>query len=62
MENTAKDFWKMLYEREVAVIVMLSELCEEGKVNCYIKSLSLAILIGTGTPISSLLISGPTLK
>ena len=32
MSNTAGDFWKMVYEREVAVIVMLSEFYEDDKV------------------------------
>ena len=35
MSNTAGDFWKMVYEREVAVIVMLSEFNEDGKVNVW---------------------------
>lgn len=34
MSNTTGDFWKMVYEREVAVIVMLSEFYEDGKVIC----------------------------
>lgn len=32
MRNTTEDFWKMLYERECAVVVMLSDLKEKGKV------------------------------
>jgi protein tyrosine phosphatase len=32
MSNTTGEFWKMVYEREVAVIVMLSEFYEEDKV------------------------------
>lgn len=32
LSNTTGDFWKMVYEREVAVIVMLSEFYECGKV------------------------------
>ena len=36
MSNTTEDFWKMLYERECAVIVMLSDIKEKGKVQCKI--------------------------
>ena len=32
MEETCRDFWKMVYERECGVIVMLSELAEKGEV------------------------------
>lgn len=32
MSNTTGEFWKMVHEREVAVIVMLSEFYEDGKV------------------------------
>ena len=32
MDNTIEEFWKMVYEKDVAVIVMLSELEEDGKV------------------------------
>ena len=33
MSNTTEEFWKMVYEKDVAVIVMLSDLVEDGKVN-----------------------------
>ena len=32
LEETCRDFWKMVYERECGVIVMLSGLVEEGQV------------------------------
>ena len=31
MESTARNFWKMIYNRRSAVIVMLSDLVEGGK-------------------------------
>jgi protein tyrosine phosphatase len=34
MEETCRDFWKMVYERECGVIVMLSGLVEAGRVTC----------------------------
>jgi len=32
MSNTQEEFWKMVYEKEVAVIVMLSQLEEDDMV------------------------------
>ena len=32
MQSTARDFWKMVYDRKCGVIVMLSDLVEEGQV------------------------------
>ena len=34
MESTARDFWKMVYDRKCGVIVMLCDLVEDGKVLC----------------------------
>ena len=31
MESTARNFWKMIYDRKSAVIVMLSDLMEGGQ-------------------------------
>ncbi|XP_071962138.1 tyrosine-protein phosphatase non-receptor type 21-like isoform X2 [Antedon mediterranea] len=35
MENTVKDWWRMVWEQEVLVIVMLTALEEDGKQKCY---------------------------
>ena len=32
MKSTCRDFWKMVYEKECGVIVMLSDLVENGEV------------------------------
>ena len=32
MKFTCRDFWKMIYERECGVVVMLSDLVENGRV------------------------------
>ena len=32
MNSTCRDFWKMVYERECGVVVMLSDLVENGEV------------------------------
>ena len=32
MKATCRDFWKMVYERECGVMVMLSDLVENGEV------------------------------
>ena len=32
MESTARDFWKMIYDRKCGVIVMLCDLMEDGEV------------------------------
>ena len=32
MQSTARDFWKMVHDRKCGVIVMLSDLVEEGQV------------------------------
>ena len=32
MKITCRDFWKMIYERECGVVVMLSNLVENGRV------------------------------
>ena len=34
MKFTCRDFWKMIYERECGVVVMLSDLVENGRVGC----------------------------
>ena len=35
MENTARDFWKMIMDYKVSAIVMLCGLEENGEVNYY---------------------------
>ena len=35
MQSTARDFWKMVYDRKCGVIVTLCELMEAGKVCIY---------------------------
>ncbi len=32
MEETVKDFWRMIWETKSAAIVMLTELAEDGQV------------------------------
>jgi len=32
MKDTCRDFWKMVFERECGLIVMLSDLVEDGEV------------------------------
>jgi len=34
MQFTCRDFWKMIYERECGVVVMLSDLVERDRVGC----------------------------
>ena len=45
MEETCRDFWKMVYERECGVIVMLSGLVEEGEVS--VPVLLIGCVLGT---------------
>ena len=33
MKNTVRDFWKMIYDRQCASIVMLCEIMEDGRVS-----------------------------
>ncbi|CAI8024471.1 Receptor-type tyrosine-protein phosphatase alpha [Geodia barretti] len=35
MQSTARDFWKMVYDRKCGVLVMLCDLVETGKETCY---------------------------
>ena len=41
MQSTVRDFWKIVHDRKCGVIVMLSDLVEEGKVG----SSRLAVLL-----------------
>ena len=41
MQFTCRDFWKMVYERECGVVVMLSDLVENGKVQDAVMILTL---------------------
>lgn len=34
MENTVADFWRMIWQEHVELIIMLCELCEEGSEKC----------------------------
>ena len=36
MESTARDFWKMVYDKKCGVIAMLCDLTEAGKVLCVV--------------------------
>ncbi|RWS15139.1 protein tyrosine phosphatase-like protein [Dinothrombium tinctorium] len=35
LKNTAADFWRMVWENEAAIIVMLTRLMDDGKEKCY---------------------------
>jgi protein tyrosine phosphatase len=35
MQSTARDFWKMVYDRKCGVVVMLCDLVETGKETCH---------------------------
>lgn len=39
MRNTTEEFWKMVYDKDVAVIVMLSEFYEDEKVRSVLDQL-----------------------
>ena len=45
MENTTEDFWRMVYERDCAVIVMLSGLDEMEEVNIILESRVLIVFL-----------------
>ena len=34
LKNTIEDFWKLIWEKESGVVVMLTQLEEKGKVCC----------------------------
>lgn len=34
LENTVTDFWRMVQERNIHIIVMLTKLVEKGQVSC----------------------------
>ena len=37
MESTTRNMWKLIYDRKCGVVVMLSDLLEDGMVNCGLK-------------------------
>ena len=37
MESTTRNMWKLIYDRKCGVVVMLSDLLEDGMVNCGFK-------------------------
>ena len=43
MESTTRNMWKLIYDRKCGVVVMLSDLLEDGKVNCGFKKKPLYI-------------------
>ena len=48
MKSTCRDFWKMVYERECGVIVMLSDLNENGEVSMLYRSIAGQMLSAAG--------------
>ena len=36
MENTCRNFWKMIVDKNVSVVIMLSQLEENGEVSFYL--------------------------
>jgi len=45
MKFTCRDFWKMIYERECGVVVMLSDLVENGRVGHNLNYVDTEILL-----------------
>ena len=37
MESTTRNMWKLIYDRKCGVVVMLSDLLEDGMVSCGLK-------------------------
>ena len=37
MESTTRNMWKLIYDRKCGVVVMLSDLLEDGIVSCGLK-------------------------
>jgi len=45
MKFTCRDFWKMIYERECGVVVMLSDLVENGRVGHHLTDVDTELLL-----------------
>ena len=56
MQFTCRDFWKVIYERECGVVVMLSDLVENGRVGHNLTIGDTELLLYGGTLISQQLI------
>ena len=45
MQSTARDFWKVIYDKKCGVIVMLCNLMEDGKVTSVCVNMCLCVCV-----------------
>ena len=53
LENTCRDFWKMIYERDCCAIVMLSGVAEGGQVSGWGSKLAVSVKVADMILVSS---------